>query len=264
MRRGKAGVDMVIYSHTRRRQNEAWRAVKEAVSAGDISGQRLNRSVKRVLSAKKKLGLLEAGPETVEEGSAPRQAARKARRWSRNIGRDSATLLSGEDDFVPLPERGKEGALVVFDFRRRIGPRREGSSKVDFLRDGLQEAGFSVEVAEEYRGEADLAAKPPALTGSSDWILLAVLAGFQGKDLDRFDFLPGAIKKWRRRGLSPVVLWAGNPYGAVGCANVETTVLVYDATVASLGAAVDVLRGTQKAEGKIPVCLPLSRGEDLT
>ncbi len=102
-----AGADIVMICHTYDEQIKTFEKIIEKVKFGNIPIERLNDAVRRVLSMKEKLGLLD-GQIIVESEIGSSDSAKIAE----EIVRKSITLVRDEDQLIE--EIGKRKLMVVF------------------------------------------------------------------------------------------------------------------------------------------------------
>jgi len=94
----KAGCDMLLISHTRDLQKRAYEALLEAVRIGEVSEERLNQAVARILRLKETLAL--PNPLPVESAD-----TEELRELSKTAHRKSITLVRNLENLVPLKVR---------------------------------------------------------------------------------------------------------------------------------------------------------------
>ncbi len=110
-----AGADVLLFGadkgHTPAQQREAYARVLAAARSGEIPSARLDQAVRRVLTAKKQLGILTAGtiasPITDAKALATRVATLAHRRKAERIARESMTLLRDTNRLLPLKKTGR-------------------------------------------------------------------------------------------------------------------------------------------------------------
>ncbi|QYR23134.1 glycoside hydrolase family 3 protein [Paenibacillus sp. sptzw28] len=101
----QAGADMVLVSHTPSKQRAALEAVAAAVERGELSEQRIDASVERIMRLKKKRGFdepLKPWDSVEPELDTPEQQG-VARRWSEA----SVTLVKNEGGLLPLKREAR-------------------------------------------------------------------------------------------------------------------------------------------------------------
>ena len=129
----QAGADILLIPPD---EEEAIDALVEAVERGEVSESRIDRSVRRVLSAKAAAGLRD--DRSVHMGQVLTQVGRfEHEEWSRKAAERSLTLVRAERSSLPLKLEDQRLALVVYDDRR-------GHGSGDVLESRLRERGGRV------------------------------------------------------------------------------------------------------------------------
>ena len=262
-----AGHDVVLHSPD---DAAAIAGIRAAVAAGDLAEARIDRSVRRILSAKARLGLhreravsLDALPDVV--GTRAHAAA------AREVSERALTLIRDDRSSVPLPAPRDASVLYlsILDYpagwgigspSRTFIPELEARwpnvtaielsdqtplSEIELVRETARRydavvAGVFVRTA-AFSGRMDLA---PALAE-----LLAALAGDTAA---------------ARRPFAAVLF--GNPYSAAFLADLPAIVLTYGFYDLAEATAVRALAGEIPIRGRLPVSLgdafPLGHGLD--
>ncbi|MDQ7830868.1 MAG: glycoside hydrolase family 3 N-terminal domain-containing protein, partial [Desulfovibrionaceae bacterium] len=109
-----AGADVLLFGadkgHTTDQQRQAHARIVAAVRAGEIPMARLDEAVRRILTEKKRLGILAAkdikAPETNPDKLAAKLATAAHLREADRIARRSMTLLRDEKHLLPLKKTG--------------------------------------------------------------------------------------------------------------------------------------------------------------
>lgn len=231
----EAGCDLVTVSHTLEAQRAAIAAVREAVASGRIDERRIDRSVERVLRAKRRF----AAPPALDGWAG---AAERCRAVAREAASRAVTVVRDADGRLPLT-----GPLHVIEFagtgRSPVAGRVEPTGAVA---EALSAAGAEVTGTIVGPGDDPLEDRPAA-----DDIATVVCPADAVGNPEQVD----GIDSIRAAGVYPVVLAVRNPYdlGAVGGRTCLTT---YDPTRASLEAAAAVLLGAASPRGQLPVTVP--------
>jgi len=122
----KAGVDIVLMPPD---EEAAFSALLQAARSGEISEERLNRSVRKILAVKHALGLDTL--RTVDINALPsRIGTRDHWRLSREVARHSITLLKNDRSLLPLqtPGRKRIACVVLSDTQEgRVDVNRSSS-----------------------------------------------------------------------------------------------------------------------------------------
>ncbi len=233
-----AGADVLAFGadfgHMPEEQKDAYATLLEAYRAGAITAERLDESVRRVLSLKAKYGLLDWAPVEVEDLSGL-VGTRESLALADAVAEEAITVVRNDAGLLPV---AAEGTLLV------IAP---------------ESAQALVGQVQAYRPQATgliVGAEPTA-----DEIATAVAAA------QAADAVVVATKEaWRRpaqvelvRALldrRPAVLAVGVPYDLLAFPEVEAFVAAYGETLPSLRGAARVLCGEAIASGRLPVELP--------
>ncbi len=262
-----AGHDMVVHSPA---DVAAFDALRAAVSAGRIGEDRIDRSVRRILGAKARLGLHRQ--RRVSLDTLPVVVGTRAHRAvARDISERSLTLIKDERRHLPLPtpRTGSVLYLSLLDYpagwgigapSRTFIPELEARwpnvtaielsdrtplSEIELVRETARRydavvAGVFVRAA-SYSGRMDLA---PALVD-----LLARLGRASAETGQPF-----------------VAVLFGNPYAATFLADLPAMLLAYDFYDLAEASAVRAVAGESQIRGRLPVALgdqfPVGHGLD--
>lgn len=244
----KAGADMLVMSPN---TDEAIDSLVEAVKRGEITEQRIDRSVKKILQYKQWCGLninrfvdVNAVSEIVSNNA--------HRELAKEIARKSITVLGNDDGILPLrnlngkkilnivfsdsedPEDAKEFHDELFDRKRmelvRIDPRSNQMEYDDVLKKVKS---------------ADL-----IICQFNFYIRSEAMSGWLPKKMTDMMGLITALKK-------PIIaVSTGNPYIAMDFPKVNAYVITYSSSKSSIEAAAEVIFGEQPAMGKLPITIP--------
>jgi beta-N-acetylhexosaminidase len=241
----------------------ALNALLTAVRRGEISGDRLEASVRRVLAAKEWLGLnrqKEVDLSTISDIVGSRQH----RNLSKEIARAAITVVQNTSRLLPLPHDGSKktavviisdtdnnrtdvnrpgyqypnevvGAYFVDEFRRR-----NPDTEVLRLMPGCNELNFKA--ARETVEKADLVVLP-----------LYVKVRTSSGSVD----IPASLKEFvsaaTRLGKATVIVSFGNPYLIGEFPQADVLVSAYSDAEVMVEAAVEALFGESAVGGKLPV-----------
>ncbi len=251
-----AGHDVVLHSPDDR---AALAGVRAAVADGAIGSAQLDRSVRRVLEAKARLGLhrgarvdLDALPEIV--------GTRAHRAVARAVSERSITLIRDAAGDVPLrtPRDGSLLYLSILDYPSGWGIGAPSRFAISELRDRWLDV-TAIELSDR---------TPPAdieLVRETGARFDAVVAGifmrtasFSGRmdlDDDLVAFLRDLAEDTAERGQPLVVVLFGNPYVARTLSELPTVLLTYDYRGMSEMTAVKAIAGEIPIQGRLPVTL---------
>lgn len=233
----EAGVDIVAACHTLEKQAAMRQALLDAVRSGRITEDRINQSVSRILSCKHRYGLdtRHALPEDLVMtvvGSDPHLAIEQ------EIARRSITVVRDEAGLLPLRT---EKALVV-------GPMEPAQIVGEALGADFVEVGpaFEASQLDVVRAKALAADTVVVLTKHREpWTAVP-----QNEEAQA-----AMVRDFVASGKPLVVVALRNPYDIRHFPEIPTYVCTYGYTRPSLEALADVLKGTVKPEGVLPVTL---------
>jgi len=230
----KAGVDIVLFSHTLEKQIEAYESALKAVERGELSERDLDEKVGRVLELRSRLRV------SVEPSIA---GSEEHRRFELEVAGRALTLLKN-DGVLPL-SRGVP--LVSLDPRPVFLTRTEERQlKVGWA---LREKGFAVT-------PIDLEPSPPASAAGDVLRALegapVLVAGVNASA--HVDLLNEVLRRSARRS---VAVFLGNPFlvNRLDVGRVGAVVLAYSQRPCSVRAAAEVLAGEARPGGALPVRL---------
>lgn len=241
----QAGADMIMDS-----DQESYDAVLDAVRSGEISTQRINESVQRIIQLKCEYGLF--ADRYVDPAEAEAAMGTDANRdAARDIGRDGVTLVANHDDTLPLSPGDHRDVLVT-------GVTHGGNAdQIPDLAAGIEERTGS---AVEDRGWA-FGHEP------DEAVIADVVAEAEGADVavvgtfsrDRSPpYQTDLVQRLADTDTPVVVVSLGLPYELEQFGDVDAAVATYaidlwgTASPTPILAALDVLAGSQPG-GRLPV-----------
>jgi beta-N-acetylhexosaminidase len=227
----------------------AIRGVREAVSSGRISQERLDQSVRKILAWKHKLGLSEKkitsldAIDTIVSNQGTRQL-------SEEIAQNAITLVKKEEGALPVKTGGNAVLLAITNGEDR---NYVGNS----LAAQLRQNGLKVEriVIEERSSEKDVA-DAIAKAKSAD-VLIAGLYGRVRSGAKNSIGLPATGEKVLRAALESnprtIAVAFGNPYLLRGFPEIKTYVVAYGDMASLQRATGNALTGKFPFKGKLPI-----------
>jgi beta-N-acetylhexosaminidase len=251
----KAGCDLLLISHTRRLQAQAWAALLEAVQSGEVSEDRLDESVGRILNLKKMFGI--PNPLPTEKAYDPR-----FERLSRELHLRSITLVKNERHLFPLAL--PEGRTVKLCLAATM-PKRLLQVEDDPLRQGRGVAGSgprtelgksllklcdSLEIDEFDMDEPD--ALEACLASARQADATVVLTQDAVKHPSQAVFAQGVIQAVP----NAVLVAARSPYDILAVPAAHTYLCTYSSRPEAMDALAHVLMGKRAPSGKLPVTIP--------
>jgi len=251
-----AGADLLLMS------TDPWAAhdaVRTAVTEGRLDTTQINASVRRLLEAKQELGLLETRQVPTTEPR-DRVARRSHDVLSRTVARESLTLLSNQDDLLPLtPPEQYETLVVTLSDSEYPGT---GDAFIDWLRGQpaiesvdtrrLDPRSDSVDVKEHLEAAADYdVVIVPSFLRVRAW------SGSIGLSDRHHDFLEDLVGRDDATGTPVAFVAFGNPYAPTGLEPAPDAVLAaYGSGEVSQRAAAQALVGAAGTPGRLPVTIP--------
>ncbi|PSQ94572.1 MAG: beta-N-acetylglucosaminidase, partial [Bacteroidetes bacterium SW_11_64_17] len=248
----ESGADLLLMSTN---PHAAHKAIRTAVTNGRLDTTEIDNSVQRLLAAKQRLGLHKTRQVSIDT-TRHRVDRRSHDVLARTVARESLTLLSNEDDLLPLTPPEQYDALVVtlsdseypgtgrtFINTLRGRPALE---TVDTRRLAPRPAPTDVNNHLAAASDYDVAIVP-------SFLRVRAWSGSIGLSDNHHDFLEalGAQEV-------PVVFAAfGNPYAPSGLDPApEALLAAYGSGDASQRAAAQALVGTAGTPGRLPVTIP--------
>jgi beta-glucosidase-like glycosyl hydrolase/CubicO group peptidase (beta-lactamase class C family) len=243
----KAGVDLLLVPPD---ALVTHRAVLLAVRRGELSEERIDRSVRRVLEAKERLSLHRR--RTVELTDLPRRLASPVvtARIEEMAGR-AVTLVRNERGLLPLRTEAPPSILVLdflFDSEREVEP--------DVLLEELRRRAGSVRRIEVTPSTAPLLEEE--IENAEEEVTLVASYARSRSYLGRGEIAESLSRALRRRieNGRPVVLASlGSPYVLASLPEATALVATYDFAPASERGLARALFGEIGFEGKLPVAL---------
>ena len=251
-----AGHDVVVHSPD---DAAAFDGLKQAVEGGQISQARLDASVRRILSAKARLGLhrtravsLDTAPLIV--GTRPHRAA------AAEVSRRGMTLIKDERNDVPLrvPRTASVLYLSVLDYPSGWG---NGAPSRTFLPE-LEQRWPDVTAVEvsDRTSQAELELLRASID-HYDAVVASVFvrtASFSGR-MDLADglvaLLQSVARRSQARGQPFVTVFFGNPYAATFLTDLPAMLLTYDFYDLAEASAVRAIAGEAPITGRLPITL---------
>ncbi|MFD4008228.1 glycoside hydrolase family 3 protein [Brachybacterium paraconglomeratum] len=213
--------------------------VRDAVASGEITEERLDQSVRRILAQKLRRGLF----DDVHVDAARAEGAigtSRALATAERIAEDSITLITAQDGALPLAD----GATVLVTGSATAGKLEVAVEALTSLGHAATAlAGATPEQAAEAAAAVDAVL---VLTSSSGFTTPAAQVAL--------------VEALAATGTPVVHASLRNPYDVVHVGEVAASLATYGNADASLRALAGVLAGEVKARGKLPVAIPSADG----
>ena len=218
--------------------------VRDAVADGEITEDRLDRSVRRILAQKLRRGLFEDAQVDVAAASGAIGTSRSVTA-AQSIADDSITLIADDDGLLPLPA----GAHVMVT---GVGTAEELRVAVGELREHGLEANALV------MPDLDRAAIAQATTAARGVDAVLVFTSSSGFTTPAAQV---AMVADLVAGGTPVVHASlRNPYDVVHVGEVAASLAAYGDADCSLRAVAGVVAGAVRLRGRLPVAIPTADG----
>jgi beta-N-acetylhexosaminidase len=230
----KAGADMVLVPWSAERKTEVYEALLEAARSGELSSERLEQSVRRILAVKVRRGLFESPPLLEERMATPPPPGNGE--VAHRIARASVTLLRTDGRHFPL---SRQARLVVITAEPSLG------EAIRARVPGATVLNVPPYPSEARRGALRQQARKAALSAE---IVVVGLINSNQVDL---------VTMAAATGRPVVVVSMGLPYLAEMVEEARAVVAVYSFQPASTSAAAAALFGEIGTPGRLPVNLRL-------
>ncbi|MFI8320897.1 glycoside hydrolase family 3 protein [Streptomyces sp. NPDC085529] len=245
----KAGVDQLLNPP---KLDVAWNAVLKAVRDGELTEQRIEESVLRILRLKARRGLFADPYTTRADVDATVGTARHLAEADR-IAERTTTLLVNEDGFLPLSPASHGKVLVVG--ADPASPSGTTGPPTTTLGGALRELGFTPTVLST--GITPTAARIEEAVAAAAGQDVIVVGTY---NLSATSPQRTLVARLVATGVPVVTVAIRNPYDVARISGQRATLAAYAWTDVELRAAVRVLAGRAKPRGRLPV--PVRSAED--
>ena len=235
----KAGSDIVLVSHSINKQKQAMEMVVEAVRKGEISEERINQSVLRILRLKKKRICL----KTIIGSNYQKIDKKMDEELAYQIAKKGVTLVKDESNLIPIDMFNSKKILVLDFFLKRSSLVEDDIENENLLVDFLREEGVEVKHYTFFEGKDTM----PSLEGIDRIIVCsfnAIHNPYQVKIIRKIQTLN-----------IPFIVLSSNPYDLQAFPEVSTFLTTYDYSPFNLQVASEIIVGKYKAQGILPVTL---------
>ncbi|MEV5727446.1 glycoside hydrolase family 3 protein [Streptomyces pharetrae] len=247
----KAGVDQLLNAP---KLDLAWNAVLKAVQGGELTEERLEESILRVLRLKAKLGLLD-DPWTDEDAVDDKVGTAAHLATADRIAERTTTLLVNEGGLLPLAPDDTPRLLVVG--ADPASPSGTTGPPTGVLARALTELGFTATALSTGTApSATVIERAVAAAAEADAVVVAtynVTATSTQRTL---------VERLLATGRPVVAVAVRNPYDAARLPGVRAYLATYSWTDVEVRAAARVIAGEAEPRGKLPV--PVQRADDPT
>jgi beta-N-acetylhexosaminidase len=235
----KAGADLICISHSMEYQIGAAQAIKKAVEAGEISIQTIDRSVERILKAKRKY------KGNVDENMDRSVGCWEHRSFARIISQSSITIVHNNLNLVPVKSKN----ILT------ISPEAKVLTGAD---DSIEKINFGMVAATSLGGESITIELNP-----TDEDISAII-----KKINNYDVVVAAtynchlyngqqklLEKLLQIKSEMIHVALRNPYDIIYSNKAGAALCSYEYTKPAVDCVINVLKGEEAARGKLPVRL---------
>lgn len=246
----KAGIDLILIPPD---EIKTINAIENAVSKGIIDESRINLSARKILSAKKWLGLNQNKIVDISKVEKIINSS-ESRELSQQIADESITLVKNEN-IIPLPVNEVDTRCVLISLNSGNEKANSGYFIEKFKKKAYKTFGdFD---AYEVNGEVKNANKILEYTSFCGYVIIPVYAkikiktGTVGLPISQLDLINTIISS----GKKVVIISFGNPYIIQGFKNTPVYICAYSDSESSINSVVNALFGELNFKGKLPVTI---------
>jgi len=236
-----AGVDMVMFSHTKSRQQEAYQGVLDAVKSGRISEDRIAQSVARIQKLKDNYSVDDTPPLNIVASEAHQRLAQKAA--------NAGTVLVKSGDNFPLSKDSNDILCIEFS-TQIVSDAVEAGSHIGFTSHVRQHnSDIDCHIVDPTKITDKVTRNTLKLVQRADTVIIATRNAHM---LSKQAELAQAIIKNNNK---VILVCLRNPYDAGILDNAPTIICTNGDSNPSLKSAVDAIFGVYTPTGKLTVPL---------
>lgn len=272
----KAGVDLVLMPTTLRSKADLTKidtivnAVVDAVQTGDISEERLNESVRRILTLKEKRGVLNFDPSARTAEKAEEAVGSTLNRdLERKIAAAAVTVVKNEDNTLPFKVQTGDHVLLLGAFENEVPGLNLGMRRL--IADGVLPKDTSF-VAKNFTKESTLDSLKEDLEKATHIVVISEI-GYEGqldKDFWRTKIPTEIVNYANTNHKKAAVLSISKPYDVANYPAAKAILAVYgnkgmdpteslkpdNAFGPNIPAGVEVIFNGKEHLGTLPVDIP--------
>ena len=242
----KAGVDMLLMPPE---FDVAYTAVLEAVESGELTEERIDTSVRRILTLKQSLGIVD--DPYVDPADLPAHVGTPEHLATlQQITDGTTTLVRNKRDLLPLEVNPGEDALVT----------GWGVSTTATVAAKLAERGVDADVLETGINPTDetIAAAARQARHYDNVVVITNRAGLEGQTNQA-----KLVNRLIRANRHVIAVGVRDPYDVNQYPTVPAYLATYSYTAAALDSMVRVLSGELDPTGRLPVTIPKKKGQQV-
>ena len=225
----KAGADLLLFQTGYEMHREAHAALIYEVKSGEISTDRLDESVKRILRAKKRFRILNPPAIDIEQITS-RVGTKANKKISREIARQAVTVVRDDAHLIPL--KPKSRTLVVETLALGLGDRLDSTMKQVAAQPAVDEIKAVATVARNF-----------------DTIVIAT------SDVAKNPTQANLVDSLMKSDVPTFVVAVRSPYDLLYLKRAPSYLATYGTNPPMIDALAEILTGKFKPRGKLPVAL---------
>ncbi|PWK15627.1 glycoside hydrolase family 3 protein [Tumebacillus permanentifrigoris] len=252
-----AGVDLSFLSHTHEWQEQTIERFVRGFEEGEISAQRLQDSVRRILALKERYTSWDDWLPLFDQPDLqpdPVVGCEEHRQLARSVYEAAVTLTAQRPGALPLQIEAEDRVAVVYLRNVSLSPVEDDRYLINPLATAIESQHPNIvrvelsnpPTAQEIAQAVEVAAACRAVVvGTSN----AHLSPVQTELLRQLEALP----------LQRVVISMRAPYDLAVCTNLDAHIAVYEFTPAGIEVAAEALFGKRKLVGHLPIALEVAQ-----
>ncbi|SDK83376.1 beta-N-acetylhexosaminidase [Nonomuraea jiangxiensis] len=254
----KAGVDMLMIvddTTSTISLDVAYNAVLDAVRSGELTEERIDESVHRILRLKQRRGFFH-GDQQVDERKVPdRLGTRAHQAVARTVADHSVTLVRNDARVLPL--RNSRQRVLVTGYRN-VTPPSVKIPPAERLARAIGELGVTTELFETGTAPAAATIEAAVTRANAADVVVVTTVNSAGSAAQR-----NLVNALLATGKPVVVVAARNPYDIASLPGAPTYLATYSWERPAMEATARVLFGRTKPSGRLPVTIPAADGSVL-
>ena len=252
-----AGCDMFLFS---RSIDEDFTYMKKGVEDGEITGERLEEALTKILALKAALKLHKKNEDNTllpnKDEAVKVLGCEEHKQWARECADKAITLVKEEQGVLPItPEKYKK--VLFYGIESQLGFAYSVRAGVaDQVRDMLIKEGFDVDQFDPNKGMEGMMTPYAAVTDKYDLIIyLCNMATKSNQTTVRIEWAQpmGANVPIYMTKVPTIFISVENPYHLLDVPRVRTFINTYNSTDVVLDALMDKLTGRSQFKGRSPV-----------
>jgi beta-N-acetylhexosaminidase len=241
----KAGIDLILMPEN---EEAAISAIEKAVNKGEISEDRINLSVKKILTAKFKLKLNENKFTDLENVSKIVNSGEE-QILAQQIADESVTLVKNKDNIIPLKNKN------IYVLSLNNGNDKDNSAYFEkTIKENYEQAGYNF-TFDKLNG--DVTGGDYTLPDNTGIVLIPIYAKVKIKtgSVGLPESQVNLINKFISDGKKVIIISFGNPYLLKNFPDVDCYICAYGEAETSINSVIKGLFGDLKFRGKLPVTI---------